>query len=85
MAPSSKPDHHINLSHLPQLSATQTRSGSSTADTSPIEPPASTNVRSPFGNPVSKAGLGSAVAAGARSGAGSPSHDLGTVRPFSKR
>ncbi|KAL9058849.1 MAG: hypothetical protein Q9206_001758 [Seirophora lacunosa] len=37
MAPSPKPDHHLNLNYLPQFSASQPRSGSSTANTSPIE------------------------------------------------
>ncbi|KAK4694628.1 protein JSN1, partial [Lecanoromycetidae sp. Uapishka_2] len=61
MAPSPKPDHHLNLNHLPQLSATQPRSGSSTANTSPIEPPAGTAVRSPFGNPVTKGSMSAAA------------------------
>ncbi|KAL6717142.1 hypothetical protein ACLMJK_005057 [Lecanora helva] len=85
MAPSPKPDHHLNLNYLPQLSATQPRSGSSTANTSPIEPPAGTAMRSPFGNPASKSNLNSA-AGNSRSGTGSPSHELGGAgRLYSKR
>lgn len=85
MAPSPKPDHHLNLNHLPQLSATQPRSGSCTANTSPIEPPAGTAVKSPFGNPVSKGSMSTAAGA-SRSGTGSPSHELGGAgRLYSKR
>ncbi|KAL8999095.1 MAG: hypothetical protein Q9169_001983 [Polycauliona sp. 2 TL-2023] len=79
MAPSSKPDHHLNLNHLPQLSASLPLSGSSTANTSPIEAPSGTGVRSPFGNPGSTNGMGNM-----RLGAGSPSHELGG-RLYSKR
>ncbi|KAL8807808.1 MAG: hypothetical protein Q9182_000457 [Xanthomendoza sp. 2 TL-2023] len=82
MAPSPKPDHHLNLNYLPQLSASQPRSGSSTANTSPIEAPSGSAVRSPFGNPGSANGLGSA--GNMRLGAGSPSHELGG-RLYSKR
>ncbi|KAL9595469.1 MAG: hypothetical protein Q9219_006429 [cf. Caloplaca sp. 3 TL-2023] len=82
MAPSPKPDHHLNLNYLPQFSASQPLSGSSTANTSPIEAPAGSAVRSPFGNPSSVNGMGSA--SNARLGAGSPSHELGG-RLYSKR
>ncbi|KAL8902277.1 MAG: hypothetical protein Q9207_004795 [Kuettlingeria erythrocarpa] len=82
MAPSPKPDHHLNLNYLPQFSASQTRSGSSTANTSPIEAPAGSAVRSPFGNPGSLSAIGSA--SNARLGTGSPSHELGS-RLYSKR
>ncbi|KAL8841478.1 MAG: hypothetical protein Q9170_000941 [Blastenia crenularia] len=82
MAPSPKPDHHLNLNYLPQFSATQPRSGSSTANTSPIEAPAGSAVRSPFGNPGPVNGMG--AASNTRLGAGSPSHELGG-RLYSKR
>jgi protein JSN1 len=68
----SRGDHHLNLNYLPQITATQPRSGSSTANTSPIDPPSGT-ARSPFGLPGS-----------ARLGAGSPSHEIGG-RLYSKR
>ncbi|KAL9009617.1 MAG: hypothetical protein Q9173_005371 [Seirophora scorigena] len=80
MAPSPKPDHHLNLNYLPQFSASQPRSGSSTANTSPIEAAAGSAGRSPFGNPSPANGMGSNT----RLGAGSPSHEFGS-RPFSKR
>ncbi|KAL8944614.1 MAG: hypothetical protein Q9216_000311 [Gyalolechia sp. 2 TL-2023] len=82
MAPSPKPDHHLNLNYLPQFSASQPRSGSSTATTSPIEAPAGSAVRSPFGNPSPVNGMGAAN--NTRLGAGSPSHELGG-RLYSKR
>ncbi|KAL8735897.1 MAG: hypothetical protein Q9181_002624, partial [Wetmoreana brouardii] len=81
MAPSPKPDHHLNLNYLPSL-ASQPRSGSSTANTSPIEAPAGSAVRSPFGNPASVNGMGGT--GNTRLGAGSPSHELGG-RLYSKR
>ncbi|KAL8874651.1 MAG: hypothetical protein Q9174_000056 [Haloplaca sp. 1 TL-2023] len=81
MAPSPKPDHHLNLNYLPTL-ASQPRSGSSTGNTSPIEAPVGNAVRSPFGNPGSVSGLG--TSGNARLGAGSPSHELGG-RLYSKR
>ncbi|KAL8953580.1 MAG: hypothetical protein Q9222_000575 [Ikaeria aurantiellina] len=82
MAPSPKPDHHLNLNYLPQISNSQPLSGSSTANTSPIEAPSGGGVRSPFGNPGPLNGMG--TAANARLGAGSPSHELGS-RLYSKR
>ncbi|KAL8695061.1 MAG: hypothetical protein Q9218_000429 [Villophora microphyllina] len=81
MAPSPKPEHHLNLNYLPTL-ASQPLSGSSTANTSPIEAPAGSTVRSPFGNPGSVNGMG--VGGATRLGAGSPSHELGG-RLYSKR
>ena len=85
MGPSPRPDHHLNLNHLPQLSATQPRSGSSTANTSPIEPPVGTAVRSPFGTSGNKGSM-STAAGNARSGTGSPSHELGGAgRLYAKR
>ncbi|KAL9630751.1 MAG: hypothetical protein Q9204_004563 [Flavoplaca sp. TL-2023a] len=82
MAPSPRPDHHLNLNYLPQISASQPLSGASTANTSPIEAPSGTAVRSPFGNPASTNGIASA--GNMRLGAGSPSHELGG-RLYSKR
>jgi protein JSN1 len=79
MAPTSRPEHHINLNYIPQLSQPP-HSGSSTGNTSPVEPPNSGSLRfsqntsNPLGN----------TAAGARLGNGSPSHEYGG-RLFSKR
>lgn len=82
--PTSRPEHHINLNYLPQLTPNQPRSGSSTAATSPIEPPTSgNNTRYPLGSGGSMAAIGNAAAT-QRMGAGSPSHDYGG-RLFSKR
>ncbi|EGC47581.1 pumilio domain-containing protein c [Histoplasma capsulatum var. duboisii H88] len=80
MAPSSRPDGHLNLNYLP---ASQPMSGTSTGSSSPNEQPGSNSMKSSFGssNGLNNAGgpLGNA-----RIGAGSPSHDLG-ARLFSKR
>ncbi|KAJ4363560.1 hypothetical protein N0V83_009856 [Neocucurbitaria cava] len=80
MAPTSRPEHHINLNYIPQLSSQAPHSGSSTGNTSPVEPPNSASLRFPgnTSNPLGNA------AAGARLGAGSPSHEYGG-RLFSKR
>ncbi|KAF1997099.1 hypothetical protein P154DRAFT_298583 [Amniculicola lignicola CBS 123094] len=83
MAPSTRPEHHINLNYLPQLSQQAPRSGSSTGNTSPIEPPSSGSIRFPVPATSASSALGSA-AAGARLGAGSPSHEFGS-RLYSKR
>ncbi|KAI9750264.1 MAG: Mitochondrial beta-keto-acyl synthase [Chaenotheca gracillima] len=83
MASSSNKSDHLHLNYLPQLSATQPRSGSSTANTSPIDQPSGSGVRSPFGNPN---GLGNTMPSNTRLGAGSPSHELGGgSRLFAKR
>ncbi|KAI9737047.1 MAG: hypothetical protein M1834_000637 [Cirrosporium novae-zelandiae] len=82
MAPTTRPDHHINLNYLPQLTSNLPQSGSSTANTSPIEPPGGSSVRS-FGNPNGMNNNGGIIGS-ARLGAGSPSHELGG-RLFSKR
>ncbi|KKZ62012.1 hypothetical protein EMCG_03473 [[Emmonsia] crescens] len=80
MAPSSRPDGHLNLNYLP---TSQPMSGTSTGSSSPNEQPGSSSMKSSFGgsNGLNNTGgpLGSA-----RMGAGSPSHDLG-ARLFSKR
>ncbi|OAL48320.1 RNA binding protein-like protein Jsn1 [Pyrenochaeta sp. DS3sAY3a] len=80
MAPTTRPEHHINLNYIPQLSTQAPHSGSSTGNTSPVEPPNSGSLRFPVNtsNPLGN------TAAGARLGAGSPSHDYGG-RLFSKR
>lgn len=80
MAPTTRPEHHINLNYIPQLSAQGSHSGSSTGNTSPVEPPNSGSLRFPgnTSNPLGNA------AAGARLGNGSPSHEYGG-RLFSKR
>ncbi|KAF2144058.1 uncharacterized protein K452DRAFT_296310 [Aplosporella prunicola CBS 121167] len=75
MAPSQRPDHHINLNYLPQLTPGQSRSGSSTAATSPIEPPTAANTsRYQMGGGSAMSTIGNSVAS-TRMGAGSPSHD----------
>jgi protein JSN1 len=81
---SSARSEHLKLGYLPQPSIGLPRSGASTANNSPTEVSASA-LRSPFGVP---GGLNSAgkMTGNARSGAGSPSHDLGnSSRVFSKR
>ncbi|KAI9845239.1 MAG: hypothetical protein M1837_004994 [Sclerophora amabilis] len=85
MASSTKSDH-LHLNYLPQLPpVSQPRSGSSTANTSPIEPPPGNAIRSPFGN-ANGIGTPAAMAGNVRLGAGSPSHDLGSGgRLFAKR
>ncbi|KAF2270229.1 hypothetical protein CC78DRAFT_195948 [Lojkania enalia] len=83
MAPSTRPEHHINLNYLPQLTSQPPRSSSSTASTSPIDPPSSGSIRFPVPASNASANLGTA-AAGVRLGAGSPSHEYGG-RLYSKR
>ncbi|KAI9826303.1 MAG: hypothetical protein M1832_000220 [Thelocarpon impressellum] len=83
MAAQSRSEH-LHLNYLPQIAANQPKSGSSTANTSPIEQSTGGNPpRSPFAMPN---GIPppSAAAPGPRLGAGSPSHELGG-RIFSKR
>lgn len=85
MAPSPKPDHHLNLNYLPQLSATQPPSGSSTGNTSPVEPPAGNVTRIPFNNNGNSTSMATPPGI-ARLGAGSPSLELGVAgRLYSKR
>jgi len=79
MAPTNRPEHHINLNYIPQLPQPP-HSASSTGNTSPVEPPNSGSLRYA---PSASNPLG-AAAAGARLGAGSPSHEYGS-RLFSKR
>ncbi|KAF2834380.1 hypothetical protein M501DRAFT_944267 [Patellaria atrata CBS 101060] len=81
MGPSSRPEHHINLNFVPNLTPNQSRSGSSTAATSPIEPPTSNPRSFPM---TGGSGLGN-TASGSRLGAGSPSHEYGGSRLYSKR
>lgn len=84
MARSTKPEHHLNLNQLPQMSANQTRPGSSTSNsTSPIE----ASSGNPFRSPIASAnGLSSAgnIGGSGRKGAGSPSLEIGG-RLYSKR
>ncbi|KAJ9631035.1 hypothetical protein H2203_001563 [Taxawa tesnikishii (nom. ined.)] len=79
MAPTSRPEHKLNLDYLPQANFGQTRSANSTTANSPIEAPGA-GLRYPLGNGP---GLG-AVAGASRTGAGSPSKEFGS-RLFSKR
>lgn len=84
MAPTNRPEHHINLNYIPQLTSQPPQSASSTTSTSPVEPPSSSgSIRFPMpagntSNPLANA------AAGVRLGAGSPSHEYGG-RLYSKR
>ncbi|QSZ30021.1 hypothetical protein DSL72_004539 [Monilinia vaccinii-corymbosi] len=74
---SNKRSEHLNLGHLPQPAVGFPRSGSSTANTSPTEATiGGTPLRASFGiSPLNSAGK---MANNTRSGAGSPSHELGT-------
>ncbi|OBT49983.1 hypothetical protein VE04_09781, partial [Pseudogymnoascus sp. 24MN13] len=81
----SSRSEHPSLGYLPPSMMLQPRSGSSTGNTSPIELPNSSSARSPFGNPPGLTSVGK-MAGNSRSGAGSPSHELGSAsRLFSKR
>ncbi|OJD27766.1 hypothetical protein ACJ73_00836 [Blastomyces percursus] len=80
MTPSSRPDGHLNLNHLP---VSQPMSGTSTGSSSPNEQPGSNSMKSSFGGSNGLNSTGGALGS-ARMGAGSPSHDLG-ARLFSKR
>ncbi|KAF2434496.1 hypothetical protein EJ08DRAFT_693529 [Tothia fuscella] len=76
MAPTTqRPEHHLNLNYIPQLGTSQPRSGSSTAATSPIEPPNSASSR------YSMASSGNTLTGTAgtvpRINSGSPSHEFG--------
>lgn len=78
-----RPDH-LGLGYSSHSGATQGRSGSPNSNNSPIDSSASSS-RSHFGL---SSGLNSTtiMAANSRSGAGSPSHELGgSSRLFSKR
>ncbi|KAL3419152.1 hypothetical protein PVAG01_09374 [Phlyctema vagabunda] len=78
----SSRSEHLTLGYLPQPGTG--RSGSSTASTSPTEP-ASGSLRSPYNLPGNLNPTGK-MATNTRSGAGSPSHELGGAsRLFSKR
>ncbi|KAG9236978.1 hypothetical protein BJ875DRAFT_481718 [Amylocarpus encephaloides] len=81
---SSARSEHLTLGYLPQPAASLPRSGSSTANTSPTETSSGSALRSPFGVPGGLSPAGK-MAGNTRSGAGSPSHDLGASnRMFSK-
>lgn len=81
MAFSMRPEHHLNLNSIPSLGTSQPQSGSSTAQTSPIEPPSGGSTRFPIN---SANGVTSATSGISRLGAGSPSHEYGS-RLYSKR
>ncbi|KAJ4355852.1 uncharacterized protein N0V89_003873 [Didymosphaeria variabile] len=84
MAPSNRPEHHINLNYIPQLTSQPPLSASSTTSASPTEPPSSGgSIRFPMPSGNTSNPLAGA-AAGARLGAGSPSHEYGG-RLYSKR
>ncbi|ESZ89741.1 hypothetical protein SBOR_9875 [Sclerotinia borealis F-4128] len=86
---SNNRSEHPNLGHLPQPAVKFPRSGSPTANTSPTEATiGATPLRSPFGLP--SLNLAGKMASNTRSGAGSPSHELGSSgasasRLYSKR
>ncbi|KAF2678223.1 hypothetical protein K458DRAFT_142858 [Lentithecium fluviatile CBS 122367] len=84
MAPSTRPEHHINLNYIPQLTSQAPPSASSTTSTSPGEPPSSGgSIRFPMPTASTSNPLANA-AQGVRLGAGSPSHEYGG-RLYSKR
>lgn len=84
MAPTSRPEHHINLNYIPQLTSQAPPSASSTTSTSPADPPSSGgSLRFPMSTSNTPNSLANA-AQGARLGAGSPSHEFGS-RLYSKR
>ncbi|KAH8895028.1 hypothetical protein GQ53DRAFT_744456 [Thozetella sp. PMI_491] len=83
MSTSTRPGEHLTIGYPPQTATAQNRSTSPTS-TSPNEPSPNSTIRSPFGlspglTPPSK------MSGATRSGAGSPSHDMGANRLFSKR
>jgi protein JSN1 len=84
MGPTARPEQHLNLNYLPQLGSGQTKSGSSTAATSPIEAPqgSANSLKSPFGTMQP---LNASSVAATRGSAGSPSHEFGGSRLYSKR
>ena len=80
---SSRPEHP-SLGYLPTV-LLQPRSGSPSANNSPTELTGGSSIRAPFGFPPGLTS-GGKMAGTPRSGAGSPSHELGGAsRPFSKR
>ncbi|KAI9886510.1 MAG: Mitochondrial beta-keto-acyl synthase [Watsoniomyces obsoletus] len=80
MAPTGP--NHLTLTHLPQLAVSQPRSGSSTANNSPIE--SNPNNPKPAFAPTNGLGSASLAAGSARLGSASPSLELGG-RLYSKR
>lgn len=73
---SNKRSEHLNLGHLPSSATGYSRSGSSTVNTSPTEASiGGAPLRSPFTLPTLNSA--SKMAGNTRSGAGSPSHELG--------
>ncbi|KAF2165384.1 hypothetical protein M409DRAFT_67233 [Zasmidium cellare ATCC 36951] len=81
MAPATRPDYKLNLEGLPPITMGQTRSANTSQANSPIEPPAGSGSRYPFGNGL---GNNSNQAGTGRAGAGSPSKEYGS-RLFPKR
>ena len=82
---SSTRSEHPTLGYLPQ-SSTGLRAGTSPTNTSPTEGSGGSALRSPFGLAGSMNTAGK-MASNSRSGAGSPSHELGSgpSRIYSKR
>ncbi|KAL5446273.1 hypothetical protein PMIN06_007817 [Paraphaeosphaeria minitans] len=78
MAPSNRPEHHINLNYIPQLTSQPPLSASPTDS-----PSSGGSIRFPMPSQNSSNPL-VGPAAGARLGAGSPSHEYGG-RLYSKR
>ncbi|KAK2746063.1 hypothetical protein FQN57_003403 [Myotisia sp. PD_48] len=81
MTPSSRPEGHLNLKYLPTA---QPRSGTSTGSSSPNEMQSAGSMKSPFGGSNGLANSTSSIGS-SRMGAGSPSHELGGNRLYSKR
>src|SRR5256885_1808027 len=83
MALTPRPEGRLNLTHLPTPQTTLPPSGSSTSNTSPIEPAVSSSMKAVFGG-TNIMGPSSSTIGGTRLGAGSPLHDQ-TARLFPKR
>lgn len=82
MAPTTRPDYKLNLEGLGTLNMSKTSSANTSGTTSPIEAPAGTGPKFPFGSTLG--GNGSNQAGPGMAGAGSPSKEYGS-RLFPKR
>ena len=82
MAPTTRPDYKLNLEGLGTLNMGKSSSANTSGTSSPIEAPAGTGLKYPFGNALG--GNGSTQAGPGRAGAGSPSKEYGS-RLFGER
>lgn len=81
----SRPQYHLDLGNLPQMvQSRETKSGSSTAASSPIDQNSSASSRFPTDGGLS-AGHNAAAAAARRGNNGSPSNDHGGSRFYPRR